>query len=280
VPGGRPAGVLVALSHGLYLAVSPDGHYRGWPEVEKELVYVVETDRGQETLTPKEFEKRFGWKNDPERVRPLDRPADETGPADGPGDVESFPPPPGARLLYDGKGLAGWGRRTVQVGEEWLMSKKTFGGRFRLHVEFRVKPREKPDALPPEGHVSVQGRYRVQITDSRGRPLDARTSCGAIYTLAAPRGGDAARRAGAWQSFDLALDPPAVEGQQVKRPARLSVWHNDFNVHDRVEVRPTPGALDARVGEPGPVVLYDGGGQVEFRNVWLRPLKEGEPARD
>ena len=38
----------------------------GWIE---ELVYVAETDRGQETLTPDEFAAKYGWKNDPERVR-------------------------------------------------------------------------------------------------------------------------------------------------------------------------------------------------------------------
>jgi hypothetical protein len=31
------------------------------------------TDGGQETLTPAEFEKKYGWKNDPERARLLER---------------------------------------------------------------------------------------------------------------------------------------------------------------------------------------------------------------
>ena len=30
---------------------------------------VVETDTGQEMLSPEEFEKKYPWKNDPERVR-------------------------------------------------------------------------------------------------------------------------------------------------------------------------------------------------------------------
>ena len=32
--------------------------------------YVVRTERGQETLTPPEFARRFGWKNDPDQVLP------------------------------------------------------------------------------------------------------------------------------------------------------------------------------------------------------------------
>jgi hypothetical protein len=37
--------------------------------VERLLAYVVQTDQGQETLSPQEFAKKYGWKNDPERVR-------------------------------------------------------------------------------------------------------------------------------------------------------------------------------------------------------------------
>jgi len=60
---------LVPLRGGQWLAVRPDGHYRGSPGVEKEIVYVVQTDAGQEVLASEEFAKKYGWKNDPERVR-------------------------------------------------------------------------------------------------------------------------------------------------------------------------------------------------------------------
>ncbi|MCY2991908.1 MAG: hypothetical protein NTY19_29125 [Planctomycetota bacterium] len=36
----------------------------GSPGVEKEFVYVVQTDAGQETLKPEEFTRKYGWKND------------------------------------------------------------------------------------------------------------------------------------------------------------------------------------------------------------------------
>jgi hypothetical protein len=51
------------------LALSAAGHFRATPGLERELVYVVQTDAGQETLTPPEFVTKFGWKNDPESVR-------------------------------------------------------------------------------------------------------------------------------------------------------------------------------------------------------------------
>jgi WD40 repeat protein len=51
------------------LAVSPSGHYRGPKGVEGEIVYVVQTAGGQETLTAGQFAQKYHWKNDPKRVR-------------------------------------------------------------------------------------------------------------------------------------------------------------------------------------------------------------------
>jgi hypothetical protein len=51
-----------------YAVLSPDGHFRGTPDVGRELVYVVQTDTGQETLPPADFATRYGWKNDPDNV--------------------------------------------------------------------------------------------------------------------------------------------------------------------------------------------------------------------
>jgi WD40 repeat protein len=74
LPDGRTLLTLLCLRGGRFVLISPDGHYRGDPGVEKELVYVVQTDQGQETLTPEEFAKRYGWKNDPGKARPLPEP--------------------------------------------------------------------------------------------------------------------------------------------------------------------------------------------------------------
>ncbi len=67
---GQLGTVLVPLGTEKSLAISPEGHYLSIPaNLTRELVYVVETDQGQETLTPQEFERRFGWKNDPSKVK-------------------------------------------------------------------------------------------------------------------------------------------------------------------------------------------------------------------
>jgi WD40 repeat protein len=72
---GQPLGTLLPLSGvqpGLYLSVAVTGHYRGSEPaaaLEKELVWVVQTAAGQDTLPPEEFSRQYGWKNDPESVR-------------------------------------------------------------------------------------------------------------------------------------------------------------------------------------------------------------------
>jgi WD40 repeat protein/serine/threonine protein kinase len=69
VEGGRPVGALLLLRDGGWLAVGPGGHYHASPGVGRDLVYVVQTDQGQEVVSPEEFEKKYGWTNDPDRVR-------------------------------------------------------------------------------------------------------------------------------------------------------------------------------------------------------------------
>jgi WD40 repeat protein/formylglycine-generating enzyme required for sulfatase activity/serine/threonine protein kinase len=50
------------------LAFSGDGHYRVLGDLGESLLYVVESQSGQETLTPAEFTAKYGWKNDPAKV--------------------------------------------------------------------------------------------------------------------------------------------------------------------------------------------------------------------
>jgi WD40 repeat protein len=62
---------IVYLPEDRWLVVSPNGHFWGSEGAEKAIVYVVETNAGQETLTLPQFAHRFDWKNDPEVVKRL-----------------------------------------------------------------------------------------------------------------------------------------------------------------------------------------------------------------
>ncbi len=53
---------------GQNMVISPEGHWRGDPGVEKKIVYVVDTVDGQETLTPDHMRDKYGWVNDPSKV--------------------------------------------------------------------------------------------------------------------------------------------------------------------------------------------------------------------
>lgn len=67
---GDPIGRVVLLPDRQYVCVNPEGHYVATPEIEEDLVYVVQTDSGEQlTLAPADFAKKYGWKNDPQKVR-------------------------------------------------------------------------------------------------------------------------------------------------------------------------------------------------------------------
>jgi WD40 repeat protein/serine/threonine protein kinase len=69
---GKPGATLLLLRPAnppVWLALSASGHYRGPAGIESDLVHVVQTASGQETLSPAEFARKYQWKNEPERVR-------------------------------------------------------------------------------------------------------------------------------------------------------------------------------------------------------------------
>jgi WD40 repeat protein len=71
VASGRPRGVFLSFREGGNVALQADGHWRGSPGIEKQLLYIAVTEAGQETLTYEEFSKKYGWKNEPDKVRLL-----------------------------------------------------------------------------------------------------------------------------------------------------------------------------------------------------------------
>jgi hypothetical protein len=45
--------------------IRPDGQYSSTLPMANRVVYVAQTDKGQELFTPEEFATKYGWKNDP-----------------------------------------------------------------------------------------------------------------------------------------------------------------------------------------------------------------------
>jgi len=197
-------------------------------------------------------------------------------------------PPDGAIVLFNGKSFKQWkptkkkadkvqwklvgGAMEVTRGAGSIVTRKKFTD-FKLHLEFRTP--FMPDARGQgrgNSGVYLQGRYEVQILDSYG--LEGKDNeCGGIYSVAAPLVNMCAPPM-QWQTYDITFYAPRFDnnGQKIKN-ARLTVLHNGVKIHENVEIpKPTGGALDSNIAEPGGICLQDHGNPVQFRNIWLVEL--------
>jgi len=203
-------------------------------------------------------------------------------------DAKSTPAPDGAIVLFDGKNLDGWQPRNgkdkvkwklldngvMQAGGGDIITEKKFDGHFKLHVEFRVPymPKATGQARGNSG-VYVQGRYEVQILDSYGHK-SKNNDCGAIYEVAAPLV-NACKAPTVWQSYDIEFHATVCKDGKKVEPARMTVHHNGVKIHDdvKINVDVTRAGMQGDPCTPGPILLQDHGNPVQFRNIWLVPLK-------
>lgn len=201
-------------------------------------------------------------------------------------DAESTPPPKGAVVLFDGKDFSKWVKRDGKGEVKWtlrdggvmegvkghgdIMTRETFDGKFKLHVEFRVpyEPAGKGQGRGNSG-VYVQGRYEVQVLDSYGLKSE-KNDCGAIYGVAAPKV-NACKAPTVWQTYDIEFTAPKFQNGTRTEPARMTVSHNGTVIHDNVPipVANTTAGLGGDPATPGPILLQDHGHPVQYRNVWL-----------
>ena len=201
-------------------------------------------------------------------------------------DAKSEPTPKGAIILFDGKDFSKWTKRDGKGEVKWttreggvmegvkghgdIITKEKFGGKFKLHVEFRV-PYEPAGQGQGRGNsgVYLQGRYEVQILDSYGLKSQ-KNDCAAIYGVAAPRE-NVCKAPTVWQTYDIEFTAPTCENGKKREPARMTVYHNGVKVQDDVPipVDNTTAGLGGDVCAPGPILLQDHGHPVQYRNVWL-----------
>ncbi|MFB6219339.1 MAG: DUF1080 domain-containing protein [Halobacteriaceae archaeon] len=219
--------------------------------------------------------------HDPERPEP---PAVEPR-----GPVEKAPPAD-ATVLFDGSDLSAWehpdgrdaewaveGDAVVVEPGTGAIQTATDIGDCQLHIEWAT-----PEAVEGEGQgrgnsgVFLMEEYEVQVLDSHENPTYADGYAAAIYGQRPPLV-NASRPPGEWQSYDVVWRGPRFDGDDLARPARLTLLHNGVVVHDAVElIGPTThrGIEEYEPHPPAaPLRLQDHGDRVRFRNVWYRSLE-------
>jgi hypothetical protein len=204
-------------------------------------------------------------------------------------DAPSTLPPEVAKVLFDGKSLENWQKRSGKGAPAWtilpggiaqvkggdIITKEKFTGSFKLHIEFRVPymPKASGQGRGNSG-VYLQGRYEVQVLDSYGLK-SKNNDCGGIYSVAAPKV-NACKAPTVWQCYDIEFTAPKCENGKKVAPAVMTVYHNGIKIHDNVAI-PVDNTTAGMGGDPctpGPILLQDHGNPVQYRNIWLLPLRK------
>jgi hypothetical protein len=205
--------------------------------------------------------------------------------------VKSAPTAEGAVVLFDGKKLDGWVNRNdpkkpagwtlvdgavqVKPGNGDIITEKKFDGSFKLHVEFRTpyQPDDKGQGRGNSG-VYLQGRYEVQVLDSYNVEQPGEGDCGGIYGIAKPLQ-NACKAPTIWQSYDIEFHAPKCQDGKKSEPGTITVVHNGIKIHDSVKITKdvTTSGLATDPCTPGPILLQDHGNLVQYRNIWLLPIK-------
>ena len=192
-----------------------------------------------------------------------------------------------AVVLFDGADLSKWapkadpgapaewpvkdGILTVGTGKGDIQTKEKFGN-YQLHIEFNVPymPKSTGQGRGNSG-VYQAGIYELQVLDSYGLKLQS-NDCGAIYTQIVPSV-NVCKPPLQWQTYDVVFTKAVKEGDKVVKKARITVEQNGVKTIDDKEISPTPGGAGNAEGEDGPILLQDHGNDVQYRNIWLVPVK-------
>lgn len=221
-----------------------------------------------------------GWKpHDMTRPRP---PVRDPGP---PSAKEFAPPPAGAVILFDGKDLSAWERKSSpkdankSTAPQWkiehgymeivpkggsIVTKQTFGD-CRIHIEWAT-PAEVKGNSQGRGNsgVFLPGHGEVQVLDSYQNDTYPDGQAAAVYGRYPPSV-NVCRKPGEWQSYDITLEQPRYDSaRKLVSPCRLTVVHNGVVVQDHVDLG--GGATE------GTLSLQDHGNPVRYRNIWIQAL--------
>lgn len=188
--------------------------------------------------------------------------------------------PKGSQLVPDtknGEGRWTFAKGVLTASPAWdsVRTRKAYRD-FRMHVEFNVNARKDVQGKPEKNGnsgVYLQKRYEIQILNSFAVPAEAYKASfgGSLYRLKKP---DqlANKKAGEWQSYDIAFRAARFDGKKKSANARITVYQNGTRIHDDFSIPRKTGAGQKEGPAPGPIMLQGHQNRVRFRNVWIQEL--------
>jgi hypothetical protein len=164
----------------------------------------------------------------------------------------------------------------LKVGNGDLRTKAEFTD-FQLHLEFSTPTEIKGDRQQRgNSGVYLLGKFEIRILDSFKNPTYPDGQAAAMYGQYSPLV-NSTRAPGEWQSLDIAFSAPRFSKGHLDRPAVVTVLHNGIVVHNATAFHgPT---LYKNIGsytletQRGPIQLQGRGNGVQFRNIWIREIK-------
>jgi hypothetical protein len=164
----------------------------------------------------------------------------------------------------------------VVPGSGGIRTKQKFGD-IQLHVEWAV-PAEVKGESQGRGNsgVFLMEKYEIQVLDCYQNPTYPDGTTGAVYGQYPPLV-NACVPPGEWNTFDIVWEAPVFEGEEVRKPAYVTVLHNGVLIHNHTELMGRTGHRNVPGYTPheptGSIALQDHGDLVRFSNIWLRELK-------
>ncbi len=206
--------------------------------------------------------------------------------------VDSNGLPSDAIVLFDGTNLDEWisaadstvakwhvnddGSMTVKDKSGNIQTKRNFGS-IQLHLEWK-----SPLPIMNEGQaransgVFIQQRYEIQILDNNDNPTYTNGQVGAVYKQSVPLA-MASAPTGEWNTYDIIFHAPEFEGENLTKPAYVTVLHNGVLIQDHFEIEGTIkyiGWPKYEAHGKAPIILQDhqDNSRVSYRNIWVREL--------
>jgi hypothetical protein len=194
--------------------------------------------------------------------------------------------PSDAIVLFDGTDLAQWkpnewkledGTVTATKGD--LETTQSFGD-CQLHVEWQApNPPQGPQMNRGNSGVFFMKRYEVQICDAYTEKIYPDGMAAAIYGETPPLV-NATLPPGKWQTYDIIFTAPVFKDDKLVKRATVTMFHNGLLVHYNTEIMGPCAWREIKPYEPHaakePLYLQAHGNPVRFRNIWIRPLDNGQ----